>query len=47
MSAQIQEERNDYYGILELTQRAILDITGWIDWFLGCLNRAFAMGRIR
>jgi Fic family protein len=41
MSMQIQQERNDYYGILEATQKADLDITRWLDWFLGCLGRAF------
>jgi Fic family protein len=41
MSTQIQQERNDYYGILEATQKADLDITRWLEWFLGCLGRAF------
>ena len=42
MSAQIQRERNDYYEILENTQKGNLDITGWILWFLECLDRAIA-----
>ncbi|MEA2729666.1 MAG: hypothetical protein QOF70_4141 [Acetobacteraceae bacterium] len=41
MSAQIRIERAAYYGILEATQRGDLDITAWIEWFLGCLDRAF------
>jgi len=41
MSAQIRAERNDYYGILERTQRGTLDVTPWMEWFLGCLGRAF------
>lgn len=41
MSAQIRRERNDYYDILEKTQRGSLDITAWMEWFLGCLGRAF------
>jgi Fic family protein len=41
MSAQIQQERTDYYEILETTQKSDLDITRWLDWFLGCLGRAF------
>lgn len=41
MSAQIREERDEYYKILETTQKGDLDITPWIDWFLGCLSRAF------
>ncbi|TCJ17074.1 Fic family protein [Flaviaesturariibacter flavus] len=40
MSAQIRKERNDYYAILEATQKGGLDITPWLEWFLGCLDRA-------
>lgn len=42
MSAQIRLERGAYYDVLELTQRDTLDITPWLSWFLGCLDRAFA-----
>jgi Fic family protein len=41
MSAQIRAERKDYYRILEATQKGNLNVTPWITWFLGCLNRAF------
>jgi Fic family protein len=41
MSAQIREERKAYYDVLETTQKGGLDITGWLEWFLGCLDRAF------
>lgn len=41
MSAQIRTERSTYYEILEKTQKGTLDITGWMEWFLGCLDRAF------
>ncbi|TWB93197.1 Fic family protein [Bradyrhizobium macuxiense] len=41
MSAQIRKERRAYYDILERTQRGTLDITNWLDWFVGCLGRAF------
>ncbi|MEQ1897090.1 MAG: Fic family protein [Vicinamibacterales bacterium] len=41
MSAQIRHERNDYYDILEHTQKGTLDITPWLQWFLACLGRAF------
>jgi Fic family protein len=41
MSAQIRLERKDYYAILERTQKGDLDITAWLRWFLGCLDRAF------
>jgi Fic family protein len=40
MSAQIRQERNAYYNILEQTQKGTLDITRWMEWFLGCLGRA-------
>jgi Fic family protein len=41
MSAQIRQERNDYYDVLEKTQKGAVDITQWLSWFLGCLGRAF------
>ncbi len=41
MSAQIRQERNDYYDILEHTQKGTLDVTPWMEWFLRCLGRAF------
>jgi Fic family protein len=41
MSAQIRLERNTYYGMLESTQKGDLDVTRWMEWFLGCLDRAF------
>lgn len=40
LSSQIQVERKDYYNLLETTQKGDLNITTWIAWFLGCLNRA-------
>lgn len=40
MSGQIREERGEYYRILEQTQRATMDVTAWMEWFLGCLTRA-------
>jgi Fic family protein len=41
MSAQIRLERKAYYDMLEATQKGELDITAWLEWFLGCLDRAF------
>jgi Fic family protein len=40
MSAQIRQERGDYYRILEHAQQGTMDITPWMEWFLGCLTRA-------
>ena len=40
LSAQIQRERKEYYDRLEATQKGDLDVTTWLEWFLGCLLRA-------
>lgn len=40
LSAQIRQERSAYYEILEETQKGPLDVTPWMEWFLGCLGRA-------
>src|ERR1700675_2785394 len=45
MSSQILEERKGYYGVLEKTQAGSLDITEWLTWFLGCLDRAIEQSR--
>lgn len=41
MSSQIRLERKAYYDALESTQKGDLDVTGWLEWFLACLDRAF------
>lgn len=40
MSTQIRAERRAYYAALERTQHDTLDVTHWMEWFLGCLQRA-------
>jgi Fic family protein len=40
MSAQIRRERDDYYKLLEVSQKGDLDITPWMEWFLSCLGHA-------
>ncbi len=40
LSAQIQQERKDYYVLLEKTQKGNLEATEWLSWFLACLLRA-------
>jgi Fic family protein len=40
MSTQIHRERDQYYEQLERAQKSDCDITGWLVWFLGCLQRA-------
>jgi len=42
MSSQIETERKEYYLQLERGQRNGLDVTVWLEWFLGCLGRAIA-----
>ena len=39
MSSGIESERKEYYIQLESAQRGSLDITSWLAWFLGCLDR--------
>jgi Fic family protein len=39
-SAQIEAEGKHYYHELESSQRGTVDITLWLEWFLGCLARA-------
>ena len=51
MSSQIRQERNDYYTLLEQTQKGGLDVTRWQQWFLSCLKRAIegahdALGKV-
>ncbi len=40
LSTRIEAERKAYYLELEGAQRGDLDITPWLLWFLGCLDRA-------
>lgn len=48
MSASILEDRSGYYRVLENSQKATLDITEWLEWFLQTLLRSLqqAMARI-
>lgn len=43
MSSAILENRNDYYRVLEQSQRGDLDITEWLSWFLLTLNTSVQM----
>ena len=40
MSSQIESERREYYWQLEAAQRGTIDVTEWLAWFLGCLDRS-------
>ena len=40
LSSQIMAERDDYFGILDRTNKGKGDITEWMRWFLACTSRA-------
>jgi Fic family protein len=42
MSTQIEAGKKRYYRNLEHSQKGGVDITSWLEWFLGCLGRAVA-----
>ena len=46
LSSQIQQERTAYYDVLEQSQKGSLDVTVWIEWFLGCLQRAIQSSEV-
>jgi len=48
MSAAILDDRSGYYRILETSQKGTLDITAWLQWFLGTLLKSLeqALSRI-
>ena len=46
LSSQIESERKYYYQQLEKQQRATIEITEWLSWFLDCLKRAIAEAKI-
>lgn len=47
MSAQIQAEQSAYYETLERTQRGDGELTEWLVWFAGCLERAIIRSQDR
>jgi Fic family protein len=40
LSQQVVRERARYAAQLEQTQRGTLDVTQWLSWFIGCVDRA-------
>ena len=46
MSAQIQKQKNEYYKVLENTQKGTLDVTNWIKWFLETMLQALETSEI-
>ena len=45
-SAQIMDEQQEYYHILERCQKSGLDITEWLLWFLECFERAIGRSEV-
>jgi len=43
MSSQIRKDRKKYYQVLERTQKGVLEITEWMNWFLNCLLEAIEL----
>ena len=46
MSLKISEERDNYYNILEKTQKGDGDLTDWLVWFMGCLERSILRSEV-
>jgi len=40
MASQIMAERDEYYEVLEHTNKGNVDITEWLKWFSECMSRA-------
>jgi Fic family protein len=47
MSASILEDRSGYYRVLENSQKATLDISDWLEWFLQTLLRSLQQAMVR
>lgn len=47
MSAQILNQRADYYHILESTQKGFTPLTDWLVWFLTTLSQALEQALVR
>lgn len=46
LSSQIERERQTYYAILESSQKGGMDVTSWLLWFLGTLERALTQAEL-
>lgn len=40
LSSQIMQERDEYYAMLEQSQKGSGDVTAWLMWYVGCYRRA-------
>lgn len=46
MSSAIEKDRKGYYQQLQITQSGELDITSWLEWFLGTLHTAIKSSEV-
>lgn len=44
VSSAIAADRQNYYDMLERTQRGTLDVTEWLAWYIACVERALQRG---
>ncbi len=47
MTASILDDRAGYYRILEASQKGMLDITAWLQWFLATLVKSLEQALAR
>lgn len=47
LSAQIEQERAEYYAQLKQAQRGTGEVTPWLVWMLGCMQRAIVLAQVR
>jgi Fic family protein len=47
MSASILADRSGYYRILETSQKGVVDITAWLEWFLTTLLNSLEQALVR
>jgi len=46
LSTRLHIDQNEYFDVLERTQKGNLDITGWLAWFLLCLSKSFEDSKV-
>jgi len=46
LSAQIGRDRNNYYELLEKTQKGTLEVTNWLSWFLKSILSAIQVAEV-
>jgi len=46
MSAQIERQKEEYYDILEKSQKGSMNITEWLTWYLSCMLNALGSSEL-